>query len=324
MAIYGCEERQAGCGRAPANAEVSPAQRRELCPAHSPRRRSFKVWGGFRLKREPACAIAVHHPRHHFSTCSTLISYFMAEIKPIHFSNRSASNNLEGLLSVAEAMRQQFAAVSQADRSTSAIEILVAFAALCDRLDNEYGESGPLALAGIEEALNEALRSCAELQAEADALKSAGAADAADAVCIGIALWAMRHDQPIRVAEPLVNALGRRANAGTTRQDMAAVYALMQGAVAHLHATLGADLERSNPERPWRILNLNFAITAIRTGDGAMIDHAFAQLNAALPDEATGFYEDALRLAVASGVPADISAKIEAQLAARRQPMQLH
>ena len=34
---------------------------------------------------------------------------------------------------------------------------------------------------------------------------------------------------------------------------------------------LSADLERSNPERPWRILHINFAITAIRTEDPAMM-----------------------------------------------------
>ncbi|MFN8695964.1 MAG: hypothetical protein ACK5XE_06565 [Burkholderiales bacterium] len=248
----------------------------------------------------------------------------MAEIKPIHFSSRSSSNNPGGLQAAAELMRRCFASGGAADRSQSAIEILVAFASLCDRLDAEYGESSALNLMGLDEALNEALRSCAELQATAEAAAGQEAGNPADAMCIGIALWAMRHNQPIRVAEPLVNALGRRANAGTTRQDMAAVYALMQGAVAHLQATLGADLERSNPERPWRILNLNFAITAIRTGDEAMIDHAFAQLNAALPDEATGFYEEALRLALASGLPAGISSLIELQLAARRQPIQLH
>jgi hypothetical protein len=248
----------------------------------------------------------------------------MAEIKPIHFSNRSSNNIPEGLQSAAEIMRRCFAGEDTADRSQSAIEIVVTFASLCDRLDADYGESGALGLVGLDDSLNEALRSCAELQATADASAGHEAGTAADAVCIGVALWAMRHDQPIRVAEPLVNALGRRANAGSTRQDMAAVYALMQGAVAHLQATLGADLERSNPERPWRILNLNFAITAIRTGDEAMIDHAFAQLNAALPDEAEGFYGEALKLAVESGLPAEITSRIEAQLAARRQPMQLH
>lgn len=248
----------------------------------------------------------------------------MAEIKPIHFSSLSNRNNAEGLQSAAALMRRCFGTAHSADNSRPTIEILVTFSSLCDRLDAEYGESGPLELLGIDEALNEAMRSCAELQAAAEALANHEASEATDSVCIGVALWAMRHNQPIRVAEPLVNALGRRANAGSTRQDMAAVYALMQGAVAHLQATLGADLERSNPERPWRILNLNFAITAIRTGDGAMIDHAFAQLNAALPDEAEGFYGEALKLAVESGLPAEITSRIEAQLAARRQPMQLH
>lgn len=248
----------------------------------------------------------------------------MAEIKPIRFSSLTRDDNPEGLHSSLGLLRQHLAGKPSTSDLDAAINVLDAFTALCDRLDLELGESGAIALVGIDDALAEAFRRCAELEAFVDGATYGNVAEAADAMCIGIALWAMRHDQPITVPEPLVNALGRRANAGTTRQEMAAVYALMQGAVAHLQTTLGADLERSNPERPWRILNLNFAITAIRTGDSAMIDHAFAQLNAALPDEATGFYEEALQLASASQLPAEILGRIKAQLDARRQPVRLH
>ncbi|MEO8102543.1 MAG: hypothetical protein ABI790_08450, partial [Betaproteobacteria bacterium] len=93
----------------------------------------------------------------------------------------------------------------------------------------------------------------------------------------------------------------------------AAIYALMQGFIQHLAQTLQADLERSNPERAWRVLNLNFAITAIRTGDAAMMRFAFDTLNRHLPDESEGFFAEAHALALASRLPQETLALIEAE-----------
>jgi hypothetical protein len=44
----------------------------------------------------------------------------------------------------------------------------------------------------------------------------------------------------------------------------------MQGLVGASALALRPDLERSNPERLWRLLNLNLAINAIRSGDDAI------------------------------------------------------
>ena len=123
----------------------------------------------------------------------------------------------------------------------------------------------------------------------------------------------MRHQLAIHAAEPIVNALAAQSNRAETRQQSAAVYAMMQGFVQHLAPLLKADLERSNPERAWRLLNLNFAITAIRTGDAAMMRFAFDTLNDHLPDERAGFYSEALALASQPGFPDELRAIIEAE-----------
>ena len=65
---------------------------------------------------------------------------------------------------------------------------------------------------------------------------------------------------------------------------------------------------------PWRILNLNFTITAIRTGDAAMIRFAFDTLNRHLPDERAGFYAEAFTLSGQPGFPADTRSLIEAEV----------
>jgi hypothetical protein len=128
---------------------------------------------------------------------------------------------------------------------------------------------------------------------------------------IGIALWAIRHGITIAPVEDVVNALALRSNRAAGKSEIAAVYGLMQGVIAHVAPLLAADLERSNPERPWRILHVNFAITAIRTEDPALMDFAFDALDAALPDEAAGFYAEALALALSPRIAPAVRERIE-------------
>ena len=177
-------------------------------------------------------------------------------------------------------------------------------------LDGSYGPDGVLPVEGAGMAADEALRASAHLQAVLGRYGMDDDLPQLDAVVIGVGLWCMRHQLPILAAEPIVNSLARRANSAESRQENAATYALMQGFVAHLAPQLSIDLERSNPERPWRILNVNFAITAIRTGDAAMMRYAFDRLNDALPDECAGFYSEAATLAAQPGFPAEIGSLI--------------
>jgi hypothetical protein len=180
------------------------------------------------------------------------------------------------------------------------------------RLDQQFGISGPFPVEGVEEALKEAMIAAAHV--ESDWGQDESAMIALDRAMIALGHWAMQHALEVRHPEVWVNALARRANAAETRQDCAAMFALMQGAIAHLEATLGSDLEQSNPERPWRILNLNFAITAIRAGDGALMRFAFETLNRHLPLDAPGFYAEASAQAAHPAFPAEHRALIDQEV----------
>jgi hypothetical protein len=163
-------------------------------------------------------------------------------------------------------------------------EDLAGYLRTFEAIDRRHGGSGPLALEDAGEI--------------ADAALAAASALGEDDLVLGVALWAMRHEVGVRAVEPVANALARRSNAAASPQQRAAVFGLMQGFIAHVAPALSADLERSDPERPWRILHANFAITAIRTEDPALIAHAFDALDSALPDERAGFYSEALALAL--------------------------
>lgn len=232
------------------------------------------------------------------------------EIKKIAFGDEGQAATA-ALLARLPALQSRAAAVdpglgTRLDRLKRGLETLLA-------LDRQHGGSGPIRLEGVGELVSAIVTDLAHADAAAGRSGEGGlAADVADFL-IGVALWAVRHEVPFDPAEPVVNALAHRANATRSKQELAAVYGLMQGIIAHLAPRLAADLERSNPERPWRILHANLAITAIRTEDAALIDHAFDALDAALPDERASFYGEALALALSPGVAPQVRERIEAR-----------
>lgn len=154
-----------------------------------------------------------------------------------------------------------------------------------EAIDRHHGGSGPLPLEDAASLADRAIESSAHMDS--------------DELVLGIALWAMRHELALAAVGPVVNALARRSNAARSPQELAAAFGLMQGFIAHVSPMLAPDLERSDPERPWRVLHANLAITAIRTEDAALMAFAFDALDQALPDERGAFYAEAMALALA-------------------------
>lgn len=216
---------------------------------------------------------------------------------------------------VNDAYRQRYGGAGGPADAIALLAIISDFLQLMPSLDSQYGIDAELPMSDAEGAVDEALRCLVELGTWLERLDLAALQPNIVDLQLGIGYWAMRHHLAIDAAEAIVNALATRSNAAETRQETAAVYALMQGFVQHLSPALSADLERSNPERPWRLLNLNFAITAIRTGDAAMMRYAFDALNTHLPDERSGFYEEAYALASQPGFPPETKSIIESEYA---------
>jgi hypothetical protein len=251
----------------------------------------------------------------------------MTEIKPIHLALKDATvlgapfgTSADQAASDSTSLANQFATLGEKIAASyppqNVIESANDLAEFLDSIlliDGTYGEDGQLPIEDVAQAADDAIRAAADLQNQLSRLNLADDLPTLDAVVIGVGLWCMRHEVTIYAPEPIVNALARRANDATSTQETAAAFALMQGFVMHLAPQLKSDLERSNPERPWRMLNINFAITAIRTADAAMMRYAFDQLNLALPDECAGFYAEAYTLTSQPGFPAEIRGLIETE-----------
>ena len=209
------------------------------------------------------------------------------ELKPIAFAD-------DGRLATRELLRR-FEALGHAGELSARLEAL-------DALDRQYGARARLALEDVGELV-------ASLVVDLSPLGDAE-------LVIGTALWAIRQGVAIDAPEPVVNALAERSNAARSKQELAAVLAIMEAVIDNVRPRLGADLERSNPERPWRILHANLAITAIRTEEATLMDSAFDALDAGLPDERASFYAEALALALAPRISPVVRERIEARIQA--------
>lgn len=194
--------------------------------------------------------------------------------------------------------------------SSPAMEKLRGELQTLDAIDRQYGGHGPVPLEGLEDVVGATVTDLAHCESDCHREGHDVSLLLADLV-VGVALWAVRHAVPITVVEPVTNALAQMSNAAGDKSELAAVFGVMQGIIENVRPALYADLERSNPTRPWRLLHVNLAITAIRTEDAAMIQYAFDALDAALPDERAGFYAEALALAMAPNVAPAVREHIE-------------
>ena len=222
----------------------------------------------------------------------TVFPLISMAIQPIRFGD-------EGQLATRELVLRFEAIARDAPLPAASLQRIRGALAALEALDRQYGGMAVLPVEDADELVAAVTTDLAYLED--------------DDLLVGVALWAIRHAVAITVPEPAVNALAMRSNRAASKQEIAAVFGLMQGLIAHLAPRLAADLERSNPERPWRVAHVNFAITAIRTEDPAMIDYAFDALDAALPDERAGFYSEALALALAPRIAPAVRVRIEAR-----------
>ena len=181
-----------------------------------------------------------------------------------------------------------------------------------EAIDRQYGGSGTLPLEDAEELAAATLADLARLEND---YRHEGEETllAIAHVTVGVALWAVRHALVLTVPEPVTNALAQISNAAGSKAELSAVFGVMQGVIDNVRPILESDLERSNPQRPWRLLHVNLAITAVRTEDSRLMELAFDALDAALPDERAGFYAEALSVAMGPKVAKNVREAIESR-----------
>lgn len=126
-----------------------------------------------------------------------------------------------------------------------------------------------------------------------------------------LAVWIARQGGQLMALEAVVNALAELANQ-TQDTDKLAELAGLAGEIVEASAPdLKQDLEKGNPGRPWRILNINRGIMATRAHDPEMMEMAFQALIRYLPEEAPRFFAEGMGQMEALDYPSEVQAVMQ-------------
>ncbi len=111
---------------------------------------------------------------------------------------------------------------------------------------------------------------------------------------IPFSLWIAEHHGTLIELEPIVNAIASFAN----HQHQTDTLTKLTIAVGHILDALPPQIkedvvDRSDPARPWRILNLNRGIIATRSHDPEIMQQAYSDLVKNIPDDARQFFNEA-------------------------------
>ena len=126
---------------------------------------------------------------------------------------------------------------------------------------------------------------------------------ALDEIIVTLGLWSARNLGPLNMIEPIVDALSKVANTTTDPvylAELSQVYREIADATA---PDIKQDIDKSNPGRPWRILNLNYGIVATRSHQPDIMEQAFEQLLIRLPEDAAGFFTEGMEQMEVIGYP---------------------
>jgi hypothetical protein len=126
-----------------------------------------------------------------------------------------------------------------------------------------------------------------------------------------IGIWFARQNASLENLEGIADGFGRITNGLNDQDELAEICQQMEEIAEATSNQLRVDTDRSNPYRPWRVLNLNAGIAATRSLDPKLMEQTFDNLTRRLPDDMPGFFADGRRQMLLQDVPDDVKAVVE-------------
>lgn len=128
---------------------------------------------------------------------------------------------------------------------------------------------------------------------------------------LSLAIWVHNHDGVLQQLENIVNALSELANHTNDTDVLTKLHKIAEKVTNSAHEITKTDLDKSDPGRPWRILNLNHGIIATRTHNTDIINTVFEQLLQRLPEDAANFFADGMKQMELIGYPEHVKHVME-------------
>ncbi len=124
-------------------------------------------------------------------------------------------------------------------------------------------------------------------------------------------LWFAHMGGTITKLIPLVNLIAAYSNRLREPHELKQLLAHIELLLQAIEQSIQDDMEDRDPRRPWRVLLLNYAITATRTHDPALMDKTFQFLIVNLPDDLKQFFTEGMSQMTALNYPEPVKAVME-------------
>lgn len=108
-------------------------------------------------------------------------------------------------------------------------------------------------------------------------------------------LWIAHHHGEIRALEPVVDALAYIANHTSEPGQLEIMTRHTASIIKAVPEATRQDPENTDPDRPWRLLNLNYGIMATRSLNPELMRTSFTVLVHNIPDDAAEFFAEGMR-----------------------------
>lgn len=122
-------------------------------------------------------------------------------------------------------------------------------------------------------------------------------------VYASLGVWLVRHKAVLNNLEGVADGFAWIVNGLSDSDELAEMCRIMDEVAEAASEPLALDQDRSNPWRPWRVLNLNTGIAATRSLDPKLMEGTFDKLGRRLPHDMPGFLVDGRRQAATQNVP---------------------
>lgn len=137
---------------------------------------------------------------------------------------------------------------------------------------------------------------------------------------LSLAVWIHDHHGVLQQLENSVNALSQLANQTNETKILVKLHKYAEKITNSAHEMIKADIDKSEPGRAWRILNLNHGIIATRTHNVDIMNTVFEQLLHRLPDDAAMFFADGMKQMELIGYPEHVKHVMEQFYQLTNQP----
>lgn len=214
-------------------------------------------------------------------------------------SNMAMPDDLKNLFTQASGTVLQAFASSNFQSGVDAspaqlIEAINQFIIIYEKLGSKYVENGVIKKDNISQIGEDAINCLNELGSWAERLDLKKEKAVLEEIALAAARWVIRHQGEIRSLEVIVNMLAAKANHTGDKTELTALFQVMNEVIEHTSPELSSDPDKSDPNRPWRMLNFNFAIVATRTMNKELMIKAFDTLGRNLPQDCPQFFEEGL------------------------------